>query len=123
MYQLDPRNALDTPTEEREGLRETHYNQRGLTKWVGNFKDIFTDQEAKDLYSDWMAKKIRALAEKLIRKTHNFGTCRVPLENGNYELFNMANVMLVDLNDTPIEKITSNSVKTTAENIGLDILI
>ncbi|KAL3465635.1 hypothetical protein BJX64DRAFT_296940 [Aspergillus heterothallicus] len=129
VYDTDPRNALDTPAKEREELWETHYNQRGLIKWVANFKDIFTNQEANDLYSNWLAKKIRArvndpvIAEKLIPKTHGFGTRRVPLETGYYELFNRADVKLVDLNDTPIQRITESAVETTVDTIELDILI
>jgi cation diffusion facilitator CzcD-associated flavoprotein CzcO len=129
MYEADPRNALDTPAKEREELWETHYNQRGLIKWVANFNDIFTNQEANDLYSNWMANKIRArvndpvIAEKLIPKTHGFGTRRVPLETGYYELFNRADVKLVDLNDTPINRITAAAVETTVDTIELDILI
>ncbi|KAF4219394.1 hypothetical protein CNMCM5878_003313 [Aspergillus fumigatiaffinis] len=77
----------------------------------------------------WMANKIRArvkdpvIAEKLIPKTHGFGTRRVPLETGYYELFNRADVKLVDLNDTPIKRITATGVETTVDHIELDILI
>ncbi|KAJ5378376.1 hypothetical protein N7509_011495 [Penicillium cosmopolitanum] len=129
MYQPDPREALKLSREEREALWEGQYNQRGLVKWVGNFKDTFTSQEANDLYSEWMSKKIRArvsdpnVAKKLIPKSHGFGTRRVPLENGYYELFNEPHVKLVDLYDTPIERITETSVKTTTENFELDVLI
>ncbi|KAJ5212820.1 uncharacterized protein N7498_004466 [Penicillium cinerascens] len=129
MYQPDPREALKLPKEECEAVWESHYNQRGLVKWVGNFKDIFTNQEANDLYSEWMSRKVRArvndpaVAEKLIPKSHGFGTRRVPLENGYYELFNKPHVKLVDLLETPIERITETSVKTTTENVELDVLI
>ncbi|KAL3442007.1 hypothetical protein BJX65DRAFT_313317 [Aspergillus insuetus] len=117
MYEADPRNALDTPAKGREELWETHYNHRGLIKW------------ANDQYSDWMAAKIRArvndpvIAEKLVPKTHGFGTRRVPLETGYYELFNRGDVNLVDLNDTPIKGITATGVETSVGHIELDILI
>ncbi|KAH8688961.1 hypothetical protein BGW36DRAFT_402032 [Talaromyces proteolyticus] len=129
MYQPDPRNCIELAKEEREALWENHYNMRGLIKWVGNFKDIFTNQDANNLYSEWMGNKIRSrvnnpvIAEKLVPKSHGFGTRRVPLENGYYELFNRSNVKLVDLLETPIEQVTENSVKTTTENIELDVLI
>jgi cation diffusion facilitator CzcD-associated flavoprotein CzcO len=129
MYQPDPRNALDLSKEEREAVWEAHYNQRGLVKWVGNFKDIFTNQQANDLYSEWMSRKIRArindpvLADKLIPKNHGFGTRRVPLENGYYELFNESHVKLVDLLETPIDQITETGIKTTTETIDLDVII
>jgi len=47
------------------------------------------------------------VAEKLIPKNHGFGTRRVPLETGYYEVYNQPNVDLVDINDTPIERITT----------------
>ena len=46
------------------------------------------------------------VAEKLIPKNHGFGTRRVPLESGYYEVYNQDNVTLVDINETPIERIT-----------------
>jgi hypothetical protein len=46
------------------------------------------------------------VAETLIPKDHGFGTRRVPLESGYFEAFNRENVLLVDVNETPIECIT-----------------
>ena len=129
MYQLDPRNTFDVPREEREAFWEELYCKRGLVKWVGNFKDFYTNQEANDEFSAWMANKVRqrvddpAIAEKLVPKNHGFGLRRVPLENGYYELFNRPDVKLVDLRETPIESITTNGVNTAAETIELDVLI
>ena len=62
--------------------------------------------------SDFVARKIRqrvkdqAVAEKLIPKNHGFGTRRVPLETKYYEVYNQPNVKLVDIKETPIERIT-----------------
>ena len=49
---------------------------------------------------------IPVVAEKLIPKNHGFGTRRIPLESGYYEVYNQPNVELVDVNETPIERIT-----------------
>ena len=62
--------------------------------------------------SDFVARKIRErvkdpkVAEKLIPKNHGFGTRRVPLETNYYEVYNQPNVELVDIKETPIERIT-----------------
>ena len=50
--------------------------------------------------------KDQAVADKLIPKNHGFGTRRVPLETKYYEAYNQANVKLVDIKETPIERIT-----------------
>jgi cation diffusion facilitator CzcD-associated flavoprotein CzcO len=128
MYKPDPRKTMEVSKEEREEFWNYLYDQRGLIKWVGNFSDLYLDQEANDEYSAWMARKIReriddpAIAEKLVPK-HGFGLRRVPLENGYYELFNRPDVELVDLQETPILKITETGVQTSAKHVDLDVLI
>ncbi len=52
------------------------------------------------------------IAEKLIPRDHAFGTKRVPLENGYYEIFNRDNVDLVDVKAVPIEEIAPTGVRT-----------
>jgi cation diffusion facilitator CzcD-associated flavoprotein CzcO len=96
---------------------------------MGNFRDIYVDEEANRTISEFIAKKVRervtdpATAEKLIPKDHGFGTRRVPLESGYYEVYNQPNVHLVDLRETPIERITPAGVQTSDAEHELDILI
>ena len=76
-----------------------------------------------------MARKIRQrvkdpeVAEKLIPKNHGFGTRRVPLETSYYEVYNQPNVQLVDIKETPIERITPTGIKTTDAEYEFDIII
>ncbi len=63
------------------------------------------------------------MAEKLIPKNHGFGTRRVPLETRYYEVYNQPNVRLVDITETPIERITPAGLKTSAEDVPFDIII
>src|SRR5437762_13660877 len=96
---------------------------------MGNFRDILVDRGANALISDFLARKIRqrvkdqAVAEKLIPKNHGFGTRRVPLETKYYEVYNQANVKLVDINETPIERITATGIKTSDAEYEFDIII
>jgi len=52
-----------------------------------------------------------------------FGTKRPSLEQGYYECFNQTNVRLVDINASPIEKITPGGLKTSEEIFDFDTLI
>jgi len=76
-----------------------------------------------------MRRKIRervkdpALADKLTPKNHGFGTRRVPMESGYYEVFNQPNVKLVDLRETPIERVTESGIKTSSTEHPLDMII
>ena len=84
----------------------------GFGIWMANFRDVLTDPKANALLSDFVARKIRQrvkdpkTAETLIPKCHGFGTRRVPQETGFYEAFNLPHVRLVDVRETPIERVT-----------------
>src|SRR5437870_13028525 len=96
---------------------------------MGNFRDILVDREANKLISNFLARKIRqrvtdpAVAEKLIPNNHGFGTRRVPLESGYFEVYNQPNVQLVDVNETPIERITPTGITTSDAAYAFDIII
>jgi cation diffusion facilitator CzcD-associated flavoprotein CzcO len=115
--------------EEREAFWEKLYSEPGFGIWVGNFADVLTDKRANALASEFMARKVRErvrdpkVAEKLIPKNHGFGTRRLPLESGYFEVYNQSNVQLVDINETPIERITPTGLRTSADDFAFDVLI
>jgi cation diffusion facilitator CzcD-associated flavoprotein CzcO len=125
----DPRKTLEVSPEEREAFWENLYASPGFGIWMGNFSDMLTDRAANAAASDFIARKIRqrvddpVVAERLIPKNHGFGTRRVPLETGYYEVYNQPNVELVDINDTPIERITPTGIKTSDRAYEFDIII
>jgi cation diffusion facilitator CzcD-associated flavoprotein CzcO len=129
IHATDPRATCEVTPEEREAFWEKLYSEPGFGIWMGNFRDILVDREANQLISDFLARKIRqrvkdpAVAEKLIPKNHGFGTRRVPLESGYFEVYNQPNVELVDLNETPIERITPTGIKTSNAEYEFDIII
>jgi cation diffusion facilitator CzcD-associated flavoprotein CzcO len=97
--------------------------------WQGNFRDMLTNREANRLISEFVANKIRSrvkdpkVAEKLIPKDHGFGTRRVPMETNYYEVYNQPNVQLVDIKETPIERITPTGIKTSEREYEFDMII
>ena len=129
IHATDPRATHEVTGEEREAFWEKLYNEPGFGIWMGNFRDILVDREANKLISDFVARKIRqrvkdpAIAEKLIPKNHGFGTRRVPLESGYFEVYNQSNVKLIDITETPIERITPTGIKTSAAEYEFDIII
>lgn len=129
VHEPDPRTTLEVPAEEREAIFEKLYYGPGFSLWLGAFADTLTDKRANDLLSEFVARKIRQrvkdpkIAEKLIPKDHGFGTRRVPLETKYYEVYNQPNVELVDISETPIERITEKGIKTSAKEYEVDILI
>jgi cation diffusion facilitator CzcD-associated flavoprotein CzcO len=129
IHATDPRATSEVTPEEREAFWEKLYGEPGFGIWMGNFRDILVDREANKLISDFLARKIRqrvkdpVVAEKLIPKNHGFGTRRVPLESGYFEVYNQPTVTLVDINETPIKRITPTGIKTSDAEYAFDIII
>jgi cation diffusion facilitator CzcD-associated flavoprotein CzcO len=125
----DPRGTFEVSDEEREAFFEQRYAEPGFGIWQGNFRDILTDRKANAVISDFVARKIRQrvkdpeVAEKLVPKNHGFGTRRLPLETFYYEVYNQDNVDLVDITETPIERITPDGIKTSKREYPFDIII
>jgi cation diffusion facilitator CzcD-associated flavoprotein CzcO len=129
MHDSDARKASDLTKVERDAFYEKLYGEPGFGIWMGNLRDLYTDEAANATISEFVANKIRervddpAIAEKLIPVNHGFGTRRVPMETGYYEVYNQPNVRLVDLRETPIERITRTGIDTNEESFEFDIII
>src|SRR5215470_1353885 len=128
-HDFDPRKTLETPKEVRLALYEELWAQAGFKKWLANFHDIMTDRVANEDFAEFVRNKIRArvknpvVAEKLVPKDHPFGSKRIPLETEYYEAYNRDNVLLVDLKETPIERITPKGIKTSDKEYEFDVII
>ncbi len=128
-YDFDARPFAEIPEAERNEIMEKMWADGSLAFWVGTFREVFTDPEVNAIISAFVRDKIRArlkdpkVAEKLIPTDYGFGTRRVPLETKYYEAFNQDNVELVNLRETPIERITASGVKTAAAEYELDVLV
>ena len=129
IHTADPRSVFEVSEAEREAFWEQRYGEPGFGIWMGNFRDVLTDLEANKLMSEFLARKIRQrvrdpkVAEKLIPKSYGFGMRRVPMESGYFEVYNQPNVELVDLAETPIERVTSRGIKTAGMEYELDMII
>ena len=129
LHEPDRRPFFEVPREERVAMWEKLYGEPGFGIWLANFRDIFMDEEANAEFSEFIADKIRSrvddpvLAEKLIPKDHGFGVQRVPMETRYYEAYNRPNVHLVDLQETPIERITPTGIRTTGGDHEFDVIV
>ena len=128
-YEFDPRSALEVPAEERMAQYERLWEEPGHKKWLSNFRDIMVPGEANEDYGEFVRNKIRervrnpAVAEKLVPRDHPFGSKRIPCETGYYEVYNRDNVLLVDVHEVPIERITPRGVRTGDAEYELDVII
>jgi cation diffusion facilitator CzcD-associated flavoprotein CzcO len=122
------RASSDDSPEERRAFFEQMWNGRGFTKLTSNYTDLLLDRDANAAWCDFIADKIRSIvhdpatAEKLIPQDR-FGDKRPPFVTGYYESFNNPKVSLVDLEETPIVRMTPHGIETTEREHELDIVV
>lgn len=125
------KSALEVSPEERQDIYEDLWEKGGFFPWLATFQDMFFSEEANDTFYAFWRDKTRAriddpyVAEKLAPTDppHPFGVKRPSLEQFYFEVFNQDNVSLVDLHESPIERITPKGVQTKDGEHELDILV
>jgi cation diffusion facilitator CzcD-associated flavoprotein CzcO len=128
-HEPDRRGFYEVSREERLALWDRLYDEPGFGIWLQNFREIFTDEEANAEFSAYIADRIRrrvkdpVTAEKLIPRDHGFGVQRVPMETRYFEAYNRDNVRLVDISETPIERITETGIRTTERDYDFDVIV
>lgn len=128
-HEPDRRGFYEVTREERLALWDRLYDEPGFGIWLANFREIFTDEVANAEFSEYIAERIRrrvkdpATAEKLIPKDHGFGIQRVPMETRYFEAYNRPNVHLVDIAETPIERVTATGLRTAERDYEFDIIV
>jgi len=129
MHEFDPRSAMEVSPEERLEKYEELWAEPGFKKWLSNFHDVMVPGEANEDYAEFVRNKIRervkdpVVAEMLVPKDHMFGSKRLPCDSGYYEVYNQDNVLLVDVREAPIERLTPKGIKTSDEEYELDVVI
>jgi cation diffusion facilitator CzcD-associated flavoprotein CzcO len=127
-YRYDSRLGADVSASERHARYEELWAAPGFGKWLLGFPDIATDESLNAEYSDFVRAKIRArvsdpvLADRLT-PAFRFGTRRIPLEDGYFEVYNQPNVELVDLRATPIVEFTPTGVACGGRHIDVDLIV
>jgi cation diffusion facilitator CzcD-associated flavoprotein CzcO len=128
-HEPDRRGFYNVTREERLALWDRLYEEPGFGIWLQNFLEIFMDEAANTEFSEYIANRIRkrvndpAVAEKLIPRDHGFGVQRVPMETNYFEVYNRPNVQLVDISETPIERITPKGIQTSENHYDFDIIV
>jgi cyclohexanone monooxygenase len=131
-YDYAGASSADYTPEQIRAMYEDYWEKGGFVPWLGNFADIWTDERINAVAYDFWRDKVReritdpAVAEKLAPTVppHPYGVKRLSLEQRYFEVYNQKNVLLVDLSETPIERITAERVLTSdGLEHKLDVLI
>jgi cyclohexanone monooxygenase len=121
-------SAMEVSAEERCAKFEEAW-KFGTFSLQSVFKDITSNTESNAEAAAFVHGKIRAavkdpaIAEKLIPRGFPFGTKRLCLDTNYYATFNRDNVSLVDIRETPIERITRAGIKTSEKEYVFDLIV
>jgi cation diffusion facilitator CzcD-associated flavoprotein CzcO/acetyl esterase/lipase len=119
---------LMTPEQQRARFEEK-YAAGELFAILGVFTDQSANIAANDVVADLIREKIRervtdpVTADALCPKDYPFGTKRPCLDTNYYETFNLPQVRLVDVRETPIVAVTETGIDTSAESMPFDAIV
>ena len=120
-------SAFEDTAEEREAVFEEAWKTGGFNMST-TYNDLMTSEQANAFVSEFIRNKIKMIVKdpetvEALLPNNMFGVKRLTLGTNYYETYNRSNVRLVNLRKTPIEKITAKGIRTTTEEIPLDVII
>ena len=124
---LPSQSALEVSPEERRAEYENRWASGGLSPYYA-YTDSLLDETSNETLAEFAREKIRErvddpeLAEKLC-PDYQILTRRLSPETNYLEVFNQANVDLVDLNERPIERFTVSGIIVGGEELELDAVV
>jgi len=121
-------SGLTASEDEHTAAYEKGWAQGGASL-LGAYRDMLVDGAVNETAAEFVRGKIRAIvrdpvvAEKLAAKGYPIGTKRICIDSGYFETFNRDNVELVDINDTPIERLAADGLCTSERAFEFDSIV
>lgn len=124
LQELSSDNIMDLSEEERlerlagDGLPS-------LRRYPDVLMNLTANEVACDMYRDYIASVVEDSdkAHALMPRGYPIGCKRQVIDIGYYEAFNRNNVTIVDLRESPIERITTAGLETTEQGYEFDALV
>jgi cyclohexanone monooxygenase len=120
--------TLEASVEERAAAFEANWEKGGIS-FMFTYGDALFDAEANEVTAEFLRGKIASLvadpetAAKLTPRTYPAFTKRLCLDSGYFETFNLPDVTLVDISETPIEEVTSAGIRAGTTLHTLDSIV
>ncbi len=126
--ELNNESALKVTEERRAEMYQKRWDIGGAA-FLSSFNDLLVDRDANETAAEFVRDQIRsivknpAMAELLAAKDYPIGTKRICIDSGYFETYNRDNVELVDINDTPIERMTPDGLNTSGRSFEFDSIV
>lgn len=122
------RSALEFTIEERERIYAEKWAEGGAG-FAAAFTDLMIDEAANETAADFIRARIReivadpAVAERLTPRSFPFGAKRLCVDTDYYAAFNQPNVNLVDLRETPVDRVGPAGIWAGEQEYPLDAIV
>lgn len=120
-------SVFEAREEERQIDFDRFWDEGGLL-FLNAYADLLLDPKANAEAAEYVRGRITEkiedpeTAEKLT--PYGYLACkRLCADTGYFESFNRDNVRLVDVNETPIERLTADGIRTSEEEFEFDIIV
>ncbi|MGY8960602.1 MAG: flavin-containing monooxygenase, partial [Alphaproteobacteria bacterium] len=126
--ELNNESALAVTEDRRAAMFEERWVTGG-SAFLASFNDLLVDAAANESAAEFVRDKVRSIvrdsetAELLAAKDYPIGTKRICIDSGYFETYNRDNVRLVDISDTPIERMTPTGLVANGETFEFDALV
>ena len=93
------------------------------------FFDLLLDPAANESAAEYVRRRIRAkvtdpqVAEKLTPRSYPIAAKRLCVDTGYYEVYNQDNVTLVDLNEQPLQRITTEGIVAGDTEYACEVIV
>jgi cyclohexanone monooxygenase len=124
---LNPQSVLEVTEEEFKSEFQTRW-EKGGTQFLGAYGDLLLKPEANEKAAQFVKDMIRDTVDdpdvaELLCPTNIIGCKRLCVDTDYYETYNLPNVKLVDVSQTPIDRITCSGVAHQGIEYELDAIV
>ncbi len=119
--------AADATPEELQKEYEERWAAGGLA-FLGAYADLVFDPKSNETAAEFVRNKIRAavsdpMTAELLCPTTMVGCKRLCVDTNYYETYNRDNVTLVDVSETPIERVNAKGLTVAGTQYDFDAIV
>lgn len=103
-----------TPKDVMHKELERRWKRGGLT-FLGGYTDTMYDKDTNEFAAEFVRQKIRQIVKdpetaEILCPTNEIGVKRICVDTGYFQIFNRDNVNILEVRQTPIERITEKGI-------------
>ncbi|UCH47045.1 MAG: NAD(P)/FAD-dependent oxidoreductase [Betaproteobacteria bacterium] len=127
LFRYNPESAVEVSEQRRREEFEARWAYGGVT-FMGAFSDLLFDRRANDAAAGFVRSKIRQIVKdpevaEMLCPDNIIGCKRLCVDTDYYATYNRSNVELIDVNKSPIKRITPDGVVAGKNTYEVDAIV